>query len=325
MEKNNIEINSIEKSYTANDLIMLADLVGKSILMNYALNVITVIIGELVLKIIKIIGISLDQESFSTIVSYIGTIFSEIITFMWIAKQMKIKIVDIVKKKEKPGRDIRKYVYFLFTAQLIGILAYLVIQEASAIYGVSWEGIALQMPASSIFMSILYFIFVCIAVPIAEELLFRGAILKSLLPYGKRVAIIASAALFGLLHGNFMQIPFAFLAGIIFGYIAVKSDSIYYSIVLHIINNTWSALNELAYINKSVISIIFSMALVLFGFVGLIILIRDRKKILNFSDNNLNLDIEDNTKAYKYLFKSFWMWCTLIIMIIFCLFSGYIK
>ncbi len=79
-------------------------------------------------------------------------------------------------------------------------------------------------------------IYASIGAPIVEELLFRGAILQRMLPCGKRFAIVFSSLLFGLFHGNIIQIPFAFLVGLILAYVAVEY-SLWWSILLHFINN----------------------------------------------------------------------------------------
>ena len=52
--------------------------------------------------------------------------------------------------------------------------------------------------------------------PFVEELVFRGAILRSLLEWTKRqwVAIAISALLFALIHGNPAQMPHAFIIGL---------------------------------------------------------------------------------------------------------------
>ncbi|MBQ6119877.1 MAG: CPBP family intramembrane metalloprotease, partial [Clostridia bacterium] len=47
-----------------------------------------------------------------------------------------------------------------------------------------------------------------------EELIFRGYIMQPLRRYGDWFAIITSALIFGLVHGNMMQVPFAILAGV---------------------------------------------------------------------------------------------------------------
>ena len=54
--------------------------------------------------------------------------------------------------------------------------------------------------------------------------------------YGKGFAVIVSAVLFGVMHGNPLQIVFGTLVGLILGYIAIEY-SIKWSIILHIANN----------------------------------------------------------------------------------------
>ena len=80
------------------------------------------------------------------------------------------------------------------------------------------------------------FLYASILAPVAEELLFRGFVLRTLRPYGKRFAILGSAFLFGLFHGNLLQTPYAFLAGLILGYLAAEYH-IVWAIALHIFNN----------------------------------------------------------------------------------------
>lgn len=80
------------------------------------------------------------------------------------------------------------------------------------------------------------FLYISLLGPVAEELLFRGLLLRLLRPYGKQAAILVSALLFGLFHGNIIQIPFAFLVGLVLGYVTVEY-SIVWAMVLHIINN----------------------------------------------------------------------------------------
>lgn len=80
------------------------------------------------------------------------------------------------------------------------------------------------------------FLYASILAPIWEELLFRGYVLRSLRPYGKRFAIWTSAILFGLFHGNLLQTPYALLMGLLLGYAAAEY-SIVWAILLHMFNN----------------------------------------------------------------------------------------
>lgn len=88
--------------------------------------------------------------------------------------------------------------------------------------------------------------FTCLVAPILEEILFRRLLCNRLLPLGEKKAIVISAAIFGLIHGNFYQFAYAFLIGLVFGYIYVKTGRVIYTIIIHaIINFFGSTLIEL--------------------------------------------------------------------------------
>ena len=70
-----------------------------------------------------------------------------------------------------------------------------------------------------------------------EEFAFRGAILGFLKRFGKINAIIISSILFAIMHGNFVQIPFAFFVGLALGFITIATDSIWPAIIVHAFNN----------------------------------------------------------------------------------------
>lgn len=75
-----------------------------------------------------------------------------------------------------------------------------------------------------------------------EEMIFRGYILGALRQHGDGLAVVLSAALFALFHGNVLQIPFAFILGLVMGYLLVQTDSIWPAVALHFANNLMSVL-----------------------------------------------------------------------------------
>ncbi len=85
-------------------------------------------------------------------------------------------------------------------------------------------------------------IYACIVGPIMEELMFRGFLLKRARLFGDRTAVVYTAVMFGLMHGNISQFLYATAIGLIFGYVAVKTNSIRYTILLHIAVNSFSSL-----------------------------------------------------------------------------------
>lgn len=76
--------------------------------------------------------------------------------------------------------------------------------------------------------------------PVVEEIVFRGAILATLLGMMKNrwAAIALSAALFALVHMNLAQMPHAFLIGLIIGWMYSRTGSMVPGIVVHFVNNT---------------------------------------------------------------------------------------
>ncbi len=84
--------------------------------------------------------------------------------------------------------------------------------------------------------SVSMFLYASILAPISEELIFRGVILRALRPYGKKFAIFGSAFLFGLFHGNLLQTPYAFLMGLLLGYVTVEY-SVLWAVAVHMFNN----------------------------------------------------------------------------------------
>ena len=80
-----------------------------------------------------------------------------------------------------------------------------------------------------------------------EEFLFRGLICGRLLPYGKTVAIVGSAVLFGLMHGNLGQLFYTTMAGIMLGWCYAETRSIWPGVLAHMLNNLTSFLSEYWY------------------------------------------------------------------------------
>jgi len=84
-----------------------------------------------------------------------------------------------------------------------------------------------------------YFV-VGLLAPLAEEMVFRGAILRSLLQWKSNpwIGIVVSALLFAMIHMNPAQMPHAFLIGLLLGWMYWRTDSIVPGVVYHWVNNT---------------------------------------------------------------------------------------
>ena len=76
--------------------------------------------------------------------------------------------------------------------------------------------------------------------PLAEEVVFRGAILRSLLRWTQNhwLAIAVSALIFAIVHMNPAQMPHAFATGLLLGWMYYRTDSILPGVVYHWVNNS---------------------------------------------------------------------------------------
>ena len=86
------------------------------------------------------------------------------------------------------------------------------------------------------------YIAVGVLAPIAEEMLFRGAILRRLLDVtDKRLtwaAIAVTSLLFAVVHGNMAQGINAFVLGLLLGWMYARTRSIVPGVAFHLANNT---------------------------------------------------------------------------------------
>ena len=66
--------------------------------------------------------------------------------------------------------------------------------------------------------------------------------MKALSRVSQRFGIFMSAFLFGLAHGNIVQMVSGFIIGILMGYVDVKHNSLIPSIIIHFAVNTFSCI-----------------------------------------------------------------------------------
>ena len=74
----------------------------------------------------------------------------------------------------------------------------------------------------------------------AEELLFRGAVYHTYRPSRPVAGLLFSAAAFGLMHGNFNQMPYAMFLGVVLALMVEATDSIWIGMWMHFLLNGFS-------------------------------------------------------------------------------------
>lgn len=141
----------------------------------------------------------------------------------------------------------------------IGLMCCVAGSYASGILGSVLEnifGVTFTLPQSdtvynSVPMFLLAVLGTAVVPAIVEEFAIRGAVLQPLRKYGDKFAIVMSALVFALMHGNMVQIPFAFIAGIAIGYAVTVSGSMWVGVAIHFLNNFMSVMMQVAVDNLS--------------------------------------------------------------------------
>lgn len=129
----------------------------------------------------------------------------------------------------------------------IGIVVFFAYINSIIVSFVDFSAIFEDDPLDSPIKILLAFISIAIVPAFAEEFLFRGCVLSNLLPYGKTGAIVFSALLFSLMHGNFAQFLYTFAAGIVLGIVYVETGSIWTPTFIHLFNNFYSLIQQIVY------------------------------------------------------------------------------
>ena len=107
-----------------------------------------------------------------------------------------------------------------------------------------------SISVSKYFSLVTTLILLAVAVPIIEELLFRGLILDSLSEsYGSWASIFISSVIFAILHIHPLSILNAFWGGMIYGYVRMRTNSLWPSIFLHSMWNGHIVLLQFLYLS----------------------------------------------------------------------------
>ena len=192
----------------------------------------------------------LGQLGLILLVRAVAPAFEETALFSWGASLLPMYLLGApllflavrrLPRAEIPVRRIRIRDFLaLFTvafavmylSNLIGTMINLV---TDLVLGTSSQAGAIELITSS---SLLITVPIAVILaPILEEALFRGLLLPRLMPFGEGFAVLTTAVLFGLFHGNLAQMPYAIAVGLVLGLVAARTGKLIYTILLHVLLN----------------------------------------------------------------------------------------
>lgn len=131
-------------------------------------------------------------------------------------------------------------------------------------------------------------IYTCIVSPLTEEFVFRGYLLHYFGKYSKKLGIVVTAVMFGVYHMNIVQTPYAFVLGLLLGYVA-SEYGLKWSFALHFTNN--AIIGELLqlvvrHLPKNIGGPLSGMIVIVGAIAGLYLLFRYRKQIEAWVQNH---------------------------------------
>lgn len=202
------------------------------------------IIGALVLTVIAMILSPINREPVSVIMATDSMLFTSLI----ITQLLMASVILFVCKGGKNAVRVSRFsspkswrhtivTVLLFVGVFFGLsITASLFMEFLGIFG--YAPTPSPFPTLDTFPKYLFAIFAIAILPaIIEEIIFRGIILNSLMPYGKWVAIIFSGFLFMLIHASPMQTVYQFILGMILALVVVKTGNIFYAMLIHFLNN----------------------------------------------------------------------------------------
>lgn len=142
------------------------------------------------------------------------------------------------------------------------------------VFGLPSSDIDASMIGESGWLLLYVFVLVPVLPAVFEELLFRGVILRGFLQFGKLAAVVLSALLFALAHGNADQFIYQFLFGAALGFLYVETRNIAVCMTAHFTNNLFVYLSAIVLSGGMSSSAVYaSVAEIMFVLIGAVCLV----------------------------------------------------
>ena len=213
-------------------------------------------------------------EAFQGAGSLLFGVVSPVMVLLW--KKPRYYRTHVFVKRRNPSFGL----VLLWLLLLLGIqgAADLLHRLLSPIFMMFGDGNSAMTELDNSWQMIVY---TTVLAPIGEEILFRGLLLRTTQPYGRRLAIFTSAMFFALMHGNLTQGIFAFGFGLLAAYVTLEY-SIVWSILLHVLNNSLLAygLNALLQTMMPIDQLITLLAVFYLPLLALIVLLIVKRRAI---------------------------------------------
>lgn len=323
---------AVKKCYNKASLGMLLQLIialGITLIVNtiYTSILQNQILAETDVKSVEELTLRVSLEmhpAFPIILNAASYLVANIAAFIIGSKLVKkLYKAKITGKNQLPVADNVLCIFAILGMQAISLIIQSVIMKITGLSGISDQLAGLASFTGNTLqnvVTVVYFVFIA---AITEELLCRGMVMKLLSPVSKTFALFASALIFGIMHGNFNQMFNGFLLGLVIGYAALKSKSIWLPILCHIVVNANALFVSILGEKNETVFLIYIAVLIVAGIISAILLLRRNGRINNSEDGfpctETAIELTEDTKGltWKALLTTpcFWIFTAIYVVL----------
>lgn len=214
-----------------------------------------------------------DTSTLSMIINSLISLLSFFVAGYFYCLFRKIKLNSIIYFEKNPPSLIILLVMMGLCVAMVANYASSAVMNLFEAFGYD-AYIDMSHSPKAIDDIIIYYLSYAVIPAFAEEFAFRGIVLGCIRKHSDSLAIIISSVMFGLMHGNFMQIPFAFIVGLVLGFVTVKTNSLIPAIIIHFLNNATSVTLDIISSNAdlpiSLINLIYTVIMITIASCGII-------------------------------------------------------
>ncbi len=163
---------------------------------------------------------------------------------------------------------------------------------------------------SNIYLNALY---IAIIGPAMEEYIFRKVLLNKLRRFGDLPAILFTSIAFGLYHLNLSQFIYATTLGMIFSYTAIRTNTIKYTIIIHIMINTIGSVIAPLTLNNNNAMLLLSLWVIVSIVIGMTLFQKNRRGILLEGGEE---EVDKKTEYYLHIGTVLYFLVCVIMMVL---------
>lgn len=286
----------------------IANIIGGALLIMSAISGTFVLLLRVILKTLGLWGINefnfVSEPAFLQFLQVILSTIMFTLPFLLLFSASGFSASRLVKFKRPKKEDILPFFLLGISFCAFANISVSIIANIFASLGINYQVDFGEKP-QGILGFMLTFIATAIVPALVEEFACRGLVLGALRKYGDGFAVLCSSILFGVMHGNFQQMPFAFLVGLVLGYITVKTNTIWIAVAVHCFNNAVSVIFEyttqgMSDLAQNVIFTIYLSVCLLLGIIG-VYLLKNREGAYKIKKAKIK---SEQKQIYKWFFTS---------------------